>query len=1264
MSTRIKIGSFNVRGLADPVKRKDVFEWLREQDLTIACLQDVHFTDREIKKYEDEWGGKCIINGFTQASRGVAILIRRGIECAVQDEFKDERGNLLSVKLNIAGLEFVLVTLYGPNKDDPDFYVKLEHLVSQNSEHPIIICGDWNLVLNQVSDTRGYIRENNRIAREKVLQMIESQEMLDIWRTLHPEKKEYTWQSAKKASQRGRLDFFIVSKEVATLVKKCTIKEGYRSDHKLVCLEIDKLEWKRGKGFWKLNVDLLSDHKYIELIRNTIRETVELYKKNGPESNGESLVDSQMLWEMIKLEVRGRSISYSSHKQRMIRQKEKDIEIKISCLNDKIKEEENEERQRQLISQIEFEKGQLEEVRQPRIRAMMRRARAQFYEEGEKPSQFFLNLEKKNFLNKLISRLVVEDTVIEEPSDILKAQKEYYQNLYSCKITEENIDSKFFLQEDNIRNLTAGQRDSCEGKITDIEVRNVIKGMKNGKTPGTDGFPVEFFKVFWLDIKEYLLDSLNSSIDKGEMSITQKQGIITCIPKSGNREHMKNWRPITLLNVDYKILSGVLSHRLRKVLQDIISEEQKGFLSERYIGENTRLVYDIMHYLQEQHKAGVIMLVDFEKAFDSLEWCYIEKVLSVYGFGDEFKRWCKIIYKDSKSCVINGGHFSSFFNLERGCRQGDPLSPYIFILAVEPLAMAVKNSNRIKGITVKNREFRLGQYADDTFMLLDGSEGSLTEVLKLLNRFYNCSGLKINVDKTQLAWIGCCRNSPKKLCPNVKLKWVTRFKLLGIYFNVELNRMREENYSIKLGEIEKLLKMFGKRYLSLLGKITVIKTLAIPKIIHILSVLPSPGHNYIEQLESLFKKFIWNNKRARISFEQLCRPVEDGGLKMTGITTLIEAIRISWIRRLLIGEGGWQDLFDRTISEDRALVWELDNESLTTFGDNISNPFWKEVIQSWVKYKAKKAPLKDIDHLYFPMWNSSFMKVAGIIKVKSSLQANGFVYVKDLFNERGTMLGYEDFVAKYNTKVNFVDFYSMTHSLKHEWKANVNFDRLVDVVDNPGKNLIIKITKNKKVCRQVYSDLIQKQRVRDKCEEKWYAQAVCNTEEDWKNLYSIPFNVTIESRLRSFQYQILKRSLVTNRFLFRCKITDSSLCTFCGKHEETIEHLFYDCQSIFRFWLEFSRRMPNEFNFTTFLTRKNVLLGNSQQPPILNHVCMLGKRYIYVTRCKKQQLSVVNFINVLKNIYWVEKTIAMSNNSSVRFCQKWNSLKSIMEPSA
>ena len=159
--------------------------------------------------------------------------------------------------------------------------------------------------------------------------------------------------------------------------------------------------------------------------------------------------------------------------------------------------------------------------------------------------------------------------------------------------------------------------------------------MKNNKCPGVNGFPAEFFKIFWDKLKYFVLRTLNFAFDTGELSVSLRTCVISCLPKGDKpRKFLKNWRPISLLSVLYKIASTAIANRLKTVLIKLISDTQSGFISGRFIGENTRLVYDIMHYLEKNKLPGLLMLVDFQKAFDCLVTYpiflpYIEDVVKV-----------------------------------------------------------------------------------------------------------------------------------------------------------------------------------------------------------------------------------------------------------------------------------------------------------------------------------------------------------------------------------------------------------------------------------------------------------------------------------------------------------------------------------------------------------------------------------------------------------------------------------------------------------
>ena len=205
----------------------------------------------------------------------------------------------------------------------------------------------------------------------------------------------------------------------------------------------------------------------------------------------------------------------------------------------------------------------------------------------------------------------------------------------------------------------------------------------------------------------------------------------------------------------------------------------------------------------------------------------------------------------------------SFFKIGRGCRQGDPLSPYLFIICVEFLAVKIRNNKNIKGIKVNNIEFRISQYADDTSIILYGSESSLNQTISELERFSRISGLHVNFEKTQLVWIGSEKYSTNSIKTKWKLSWgKSSFKVLGIIFNIDLEKMIKVNYASKIQQVEKRIKQW-ERSLSPIGKITVIKTLLLPIFKNLLLSLPNPNNAVLNSINEIFYNFLWN-KKAKI----------------------------------------------------------------------------------------------------------------------------------------------------------------------------------------------------------------------------------------------------------------------------------------------------------------------------------------------------------------------------------------------------------------
>ena len=286
-----------------------------------------------------------------------------------------------------------------------------------------------------------------------------------------------------------------------------------------------------------------------------------------------------------------------------------------------------------------------------------------------------------------------------------------------------------FLDKVSLPKLNENQTFKCEGAITECELLKALTSMDNDKSPGNDGITKEFYIKFWDAVKEPLCASIQQSFIAGELSTSQKQAIIKLIEKKDrDKRFIKNWRPISLLNVDMKLISKVLASRLKSVISSIVNENQVAYVNNRFISESGRLISDVLEITNSLDIEGILMTVDIEKAFDSINHSFLMCVLKKFGFGNDFRKWIQILMKNPESCVINGGKTTPYFKLERGTRQGDPISAYLFILALEVVFSLIKANPDIEGLQFFSHTFLYSAYADDTTFFLR-NEKSATEVI-------------------------------------------------------------------------------------------------------------------------------------------------------------------------------------------------------------------------------------------------------------------------------------------------------------------------------------------------------------------------------------------------------------------------------------------------------------------------------------------------------------------------------------------------------
>ena len=408
-----------------------------------------------------------------------------------------------------------------------------------------------------------------------------------------------------------------------------------------------------------------------------------------------------------------------------------------------------------------------------------------------------------------------------------------------------------------------------------------------------------------------------------------------------------------------------------------------------------------MVYTDIENIDGLLMLIDFEKAFDSILWKFMYNTLEFLGFGENFIHWIQLLNRNFLASILQVGVKSDFFKTERGCKQGDPIAPYLFIICAQILYYLINKNPDIKGRTIGNREFRLTQLADDMTLILDGSQSSLQAALKTVEVFGSFSGLKINKSKTKLVWIGRRKHSKCKLNINSNLEWgVSEFKLLRIWFSVDLVKIPSINYSMTLDNAKKLILNWKKRNLTPFGKITILETFILSKFNHLFGLIPSPSKDFLSKSNTLLYNFILDNKPDKIKSVHLCQDYKIGGLKMTNLECFIQSLKLTWIYRLLkCGASPWVIIFEETVS-CVTKYHALGFNGLSTWSVNKKKSILERYVASMIKISR---PIKsNIELTSSVLWYNPDISDAPLFY--PSWFRNGITFVGDVLNNEGQIM--------------------------------------------------------------------------------------------------------------------------------------------------------------------------------------------------------------------------------------------------------------------
>ena len=1220
-----------------------MFQYFYTKNIDIALTQETHSCSETEKSWRDEWDGTIYFSHGTSAARGACIFIRSHVEHEVHKEISDANGRYVILDITLDGTRLTLASIYAPNDDDPEFFIEVRNKIEGLTNDNRVIGGDINLVLDLLLDKKGGKNSTHTKAQKVVKDWMDSTDLVDAFRAQHPNDLKYTWSRSKPTKIFCRLDYFLVSQSLFDKVKSCDIVPGYNSDHSAVLLNIELNSITRGKGYWKMNCSYLNNPDYIELIKKTISHTAEINKEANP----------NLLWDTIKMSIRGESIKYGAGKKRY--QNEQIIKLeKIIQYYEDLASDTNLTTDQ--CHQLNAHKLELDQIINSKAEGAYIRSRAQNYEEGERHSKYFFNIEKRNSHKKSINKLKTSANIItEDQTEILDEMKSFYKSLYSKQDLE---DGSSFLN--NLDLPSRMPQDTKNELMTDIDIDEVEKSMKLmqlNKSPGEDGLPIEFYRAFWHEIKNYLFNSYKYSLENGNLSITQKRGVISLLPKKNDLLLLKNWRPLTLLNVDYKILAKVIATRLKEALIHLINSDQTGFLEKRFIGHNIASLIEIIEFCEENDLAAVLLSIDFEKAFDKLDWDFLWKCMAFFEIPENIINWVKILYTGANSCVTNNGHMSNYFAMGRGVRQGCPLSPYLFIIAAEVLAISIRNNPDIKGITIGKKEYKIKQFADDSQTMSIYDLDSINATIKNFLDYGKVSGSTINYEKSaDIMRIGSIRNTNMSLTLDYNVSWTNGpIEVLGITLSPDIKETAIVNYTTVLEKIKKTIELWSSQKLTLYGKMSIINTVLLSKLIYRFSSLPSPNERIVKSIEDHFLDFLWGSKkRHAISKNTITNSRFNFGLKFPCLRTKDKSLKVAWVKRILENEVTCISPFlEEYIPLDLHLFFQcnLKASDLNRTWRQKPSSFWIDVLTTWCDVNYRKPneieePNNEI------LWFNSNIKIDGTVVFIETLYKQGVLKVGHLKKEDDSLLSYEEFLVKFpGTRIHFLQYLSIINAMPINYKNQL-------LVAHPKKSAIEFYLKVKKVPKKFYNTSIDKPDFFPSRAFERHARQLPNLEKDiLKNSLEIMYTCTRSTKLRDFQYRLIHMTLTTNKEAFHYfKKVPSDRCTFCKTSQEDIHHILLYCKYTKTLWNNLQSFISRKTGINIHLSDQDKLFGNSQLPfpNLFNHILILTKQYIYACRCLDDSPDFTALERKIDREHRIELATYQRENLGVDPNRKWD----------
>ena len=883
----MRLATININGLSTQQKQIKFHSFLSYHKIDIVLVQEHNVKDKSTLDYLLNFY-TVILNPTINIKGGTAIMYNKKLELEIVNMYLHPSSRITEVSIKYQKHAFDVICIYSHsgsnhNKDREEFFDQELLPLLQNSSMNLILGGDWNCILSDKDSSN----PNNCNISKSLKSIVSIFKFKDV-HNLVQKIPEYTYVKQNYAS---RLDRIYISDGKFNNLNMKTVPLSF-TDHSAVLLDF-KLEnlIEFGKSYWKLNCSLLKEIAIKEDFKVLWLQIVEQKK------NYASILE---WWEFLaKVRVKEFYIKVGAFKKRMRYGMLNMLENRLRSLYEAAYSTGAPD-----FEEINSIKARIEHIKDELSEGILVRARMKDLQCGEKISKHIINKQREMSARKLMSSIVDDKgNELKTYESIQRYVKAFYTNLYSFSEGSSALQNKFLSH--ITCKIDEDDREMLNQSFSKAEIAKCIKTFNKNKTPGIDGLPIEFYCENWEIIGNDFMEVVNYITRHKIMSKSQHKGVITLLKKDGNGSDIKNWRPISLLCVDYKIVSKLIAKRVQLVLPKLIDENQYCSIPGRSIIHCNMLIRDIVYYVNKEDIGAAFLKLDWYKAFDLVNLKFLFNILGKMGFGEDFIMMVKMLYEDIESAMSINNCIGEFFPIKRSVRQGCPLSMILYVLYQEPFYAALNANSKVNPLILPDHMgVKAVGYADDTNIIIT-SEESLLETVKLVKEFEGATGSLVNRNlKSKIFAMG--KWEKKRIWP---ISWLAQDEdshfALGIHHCNSYSKTLKANWDFIVSKIESQVRVVNGRKLTLFQRASFSNSCILSRLWYTSHVYPL-DICYGRQINKVVFKYLWGGRYEPVKRSTVCLEKDEGGLGIFDCLAKANALFVNTFLKMYVREEGCQ----------------------------------------------------------------------------------------------------------------------------------------------------------------------------------------------------------------------------------------------------------------------------------------------------------------------------------------------------------------------